>query len=214
MTSNIQPDGQLITDGVERAAAPAPGVSDVPDPFDPARLRLTQDFTASAGVQRAIMTVPVKKPAPTWFVQVHPAPEYRLETAVLELKDEQATYLVAPSLWKSLSAEPLFGPRQLLTAVNRQGVVFIWPLRMPREDRRLDLWGCSALEAAKLATAQWVRVVANLTAGQYDAWVASTPLAAPAWPTMSFQDLLKIAFRDRLIETADHPVLQKLEGRL
>ena len=34
----------------------------------------------------------------------------------------------------------------------------------------------------------------------------------PEWPELSFQDLLRIAFRDFYIESRDHPVLQQLRG--
>jgi hypothetical protein len=34
----------------------------------------------------------------------------------------------------------------------------------------------------------------------------------PVWPEASFQDLIKIAFRDRLITTIDHPVIKRLRG--
>jgi len=32
------------------------------------------------------------------------------------------------------------------------------------------------------------------------------------WPTESLKELLKIGFRDRLIDTVDHPVLKRLRG--
>ena len=49
-----------------------------PDPFDPASLRLTSDFSASIGVKKALLSVPVRKPDKSWFVRVHPSDEYRL----------------------------------------------------------------------------------------------------------------------------------------
>jgi hypothetical protein len=62
--------------------------------FDPARLRLSQNFSESVGVKKALLTVPVRKPGRQDFVRVHPDEDYRLETAVVELKDERETYLV------------------------------------------------------------------------------------------------------------------------
>ena len=76
-----------------------------PDPFDPARLRLSQDFASTLGVKKALLTVPVKKPAREWFVQVHPSDKYRLQTCVLELKEEREIYLIAPELWPELATE-------------------------------------------------------------------------------------------------------------
>jgi len=42
-----------------------------PDPFDPAKLRLTQDFTVATGVKKLLTTVPVRKPGKESFVQTH-----------------------------------------------------------------------------------------------------------------------------------------------
>ena len=43
------------------------------NPFDPAHLRLSQDFTSQIGGKKALMSVPVRKPDRQWFVRVHPA---------------------------------------------------------------------------------------------------------------------------------------------
>src|SRR5215470_9799322 len=75
------------------------------DPFDPASLRLSQDFSAQLGVKKVLTTVPVRKPDKAWFVRVHPSEDYRLQTAVVELKEERETYLVAPALWTELAGE-------------------------------------------------------------------------------------------------------------
>jgi hypothetical protein len=40
-------------------------------------------------------------------------------------------------------------------------------------------------------------------------------LPEPTWPAdLTMPDIIKIAFRGRLIETADHPVLRALRGEL
>ena len=39
------------------------------DPFDPTRLRLSQDFGEQIGVKKALLTVPVRKPDRQWFVR-------------------------------------------------------------------------------------------------------------------------------------------------
>jgi hypothetical protein len=57
--------------------------------FDPASLRLSQNFHESLGVKKALITVPVRKPAKQDFIRVHPDPDYRLETAVFNLKEER-----------------------------------------------------------------------------------------------------------------------------
>ena len=117
--------------------------------IDLERLRLSQDFPNQVGVKKAILRVPVRKSDRQWFIRVHPDPVWRLETAVLKLKDERETYLVDPEMWPELPGELV--PTVLFTAVNRQGVVFFWPVRLPGEDGHGNAWHRSALEAANHA---------------------------------------------------------------
>ena len=119
-----------------------------PDPFEPARLRLSQDLTAALGLKRLLTTVPVRKPSKEWLIRCHPDESFRIETCVIELKEDSETYLVDPGLWYDLASESTFSPRLLITTLNRQGVVFLWPIRLPRPDGRHDDWNKSALEGA------------------------------------------------------------------
>jgi hypothetical protein len=184
----------------------------VPNPFDPASLRLSQDVAASLGVKKALLTVPCRKPDKSWFVRTHPDPSYQLQTAVIELKEERETYLVHQSLWPALAAESCFSPRALFTSINRQGVLFLWPVRLPGADGKVDGWSQSALDAAALAKDGWVRVVADMSLGAYQVFEATGELPAAQWPEQTFAQLLQIAFKDRFIDSAEHPVLRKLRG--
>src|SRR3954468_20514367 len=70
-----------------------------PDPFDPAALRLGQDFAATVGVKKLLTRVPVRKSNRHEFVRVHTDPERHLATMILELKEEREVYLVAPDMY-------------------------------------------------------------------------------------------------------------------
>jgi hypothetical protein len=70
--------------------------------FDPARLRLSQDFPSAAGVKKVITTVPCRRPPDQEFVRVRPGEERRLETGMFEDKVRRENYLVEPSLWPEL----------------------------------------------------------------------------------------------------------------
>jgi hypothetical protein len=183
-----------------------------PDPFDPARLRLSQDFSAALGVKKLLTTVPVRKPSKEWFVRCHPDQTYRIETFVIELKEDSETYLVDPSLWQTLAGESTFSPRMLITTVNKQGTVFLWPIRLPGSDGKLDEWSKSAMEAANHATKGWVRVQANMNLGAYDIFQATGNLGEAEWAVPPFKEILKTAFKGRLIDSPDHPVLKRLRG--
>ena len=184
------------------------------DPFDPERLKLSQDFASSIGVKKELLTVPVKKPSKEWFCRVNPDPEMRLQTGVIELKEDREMFIVDPSLWSVLSTESTFSPRMFVTAINRQGVLFLWPIRLPGADGKLDQWSKSSLEAVNLAQERWVRVAANMSLGAYEVFTAPGELSEPEWPDKSFRDLLSIAFKDRLIDSMEHTVLKKLRGEL
>jgi hypothetical protein len=193
------------------AAAPPPPAAPPPkdDRFDPARLRLSQDFS-SVGVKKALITVPVRKPHRQAFVRVAASPELRFETAVLELKEEGETYLVDPSLRDVLALE--IAPKELFLAIDRQGVLFLWPVKLPQADGRHDAWSRSAFAAAEAAMKSWVRVVANLSLGAYEVYVATADIPEPDWPSMELKEIIQIAFRDRYIDTIDHPVVRRLRG--
>jgi hypothetical protein len=179
--------------------------------FDPAHLRLSQNFHESLGVKKALITVPVRKPGKQDFIRVHPDPAYRLETAVLQLKEERnETYLVAPELWPELAGE--ITPMVLFTAINRQKVTFLWPIRLPGADGRSDEWNASAQEAAQMAQSGWVRVMANMSLGAYDVFEATGDIPDPEWPETAFSGLLNIGFKGRYITSLDHPVVHRLRG--
>jgi hypothetical protein len=180
--------------------------------FDLSRLRLAQNFSESIGVKKALLTVPVRKPNRQEFVRVHPDENMRLETAVLELKEDRETYLVEPELWAELAGE--LTPKALFTAINRQGVLTIWPVRLPGEDGRHDEWNRSALEAAQMAMNRWVRVAANMSLGAYEVYEASADLPDPQWPDLNFQQILEVAFKDRFVRSLDHAVVRRLRGDL
>ena len=190
------------------AGTEAPSLA--PDPFDLGNLRLSQSFTETAGVKKLLTTVPVRKPNPQDWVRVHPGSEYRENFPLIELKDEREEYVVAASLVPELVGE--FVSKTLYTTVNRQGVVSLWPVRLPDPDGREMEWHRSAREAAELAMNRWVRCKANRSLGAYDIFQAEACIAEPAWPDLTFQQIIRIAFRDRLITSMDHPVIKRLRG--
>jgi hypothetical protein len=174
-------------------------------------LRLSQDFAARVGTKKILAVVPVRKPDRQWWIRVHPDPNMRFETAIFESKEEGATYLVDRSLWDELQPELI--PKTIFTAVNTLGLIFLWPIKMPGPDGRLDDWNSSAMKGAVEGQTQWVRVAANKAEGAYNILYASAPKPDPVWPQATFQELLQIAFKDQFIKTMDHPVIRRLQGK-
>jgi hypothetical protein len=182
------------------------------DPFDPANLRLSQAFAETVGVKKLLTTVPVRKPSPQDFVRVHPDPEFRENFPIIELKDEREEYIVVADLVPALMGE--FVTKTLFLAINRQGTPFFWPVRLPSPDGKNLEWWRSAREAAELGQKSWIRVRANMNLGAYDIFRAESAIPDPEWPPLGFWDLIRIAFRDHLIDHIDHPVIKRLRGQV
>src|SRR5262245_41194598 len=137
-----------------------------PNPFDPAALRLDQSFAGAVGVKKLLTTVPVRKPNRQDFVRVHPDPANRLTpAAIVELKEEREVYLVTPAMAMELPGELTVAT--LYTSINRQGVLHLWPVKLPGPDGKHNEWHRSAAEAAELAMRRWVRLTANMSLGAY-----------------------------------------------
>ena len=100
-----------------------------PDPFDLSSLRLNPSFLETAGVKKLVTTVAARRPNPQEFFRIHPAPEYRENFAMIDLKEDREDFLVRPELVPELVGEVVY--KTIVTAINRQGVVFLWPIRLP-----------------------------------------------------------------------------------
>lgn len=173
-------------------------------------LRLGQGFQSSAGIKKPLVTVPVQKPPRQEYFRVNPDPSFQFPANVLEVKSDDETFLVDRSLWEELGHE--LSPRLLLAAITRQGLLFIWPLRLEDAYGRLDPWSASASVGAESAKSNWTRVTSNRGLGRYDVFDAPTKFPDAEWPEATMEQILEIAFRGRIITTVDHPAVRRLRG--
>ncbi len=191
---------------------PDPHDDDPPNPFDPKKFRIGQRFGEGQDVQRILVSVPVRKPNRQEFFRTHPDPTMSLEAAILELKQDRQSFIVAPELAPHLPGEAV--AKVLIPTLTNHGTLFLWGIKLPDEQGRLDEWNSVALEVAERAKTKWIRLMANMAAGTYDVLEAKALFPDPKWPDLSLAQLLAIAFKGRVIETMDHPVLQRLRGEL
>ncbi len=200
---------------VEDDAAAAPEATKVepPDPFDLDRLRVTADYEADAAVKKLIITVPVRRPHRLEWFWVHPSEEYRGVFMSIELKEEREMYVASPHVAQELPSE--IQRRMIYTAQNASRVTFLWPVRMAAPGDRLDDWSTSAHEAAAKAMRERIRLVSNRSLGAYETIVTENSPTGfePKWPELSFQELIRLAFKGgRLIDSFDHPVIRQIRG--
>jgi len=78
---------------VSSVCIPEPAKNQRPDanlnPFDPSRLRLSQDFVGAAGVKKILTTVPVRKPSKEWFIRTHCDSAYHINSCVIGMQSRR-----------------------------------------------------------------------------------------------------------------------------
>jgi hypothetical protein len=217
----VDPDVELAGDPAAQAAAepvtpttPAPvekteKVEPAEDDFNLENLRLDQSFLETS-VKKLLVTIPVRRPSNQDYIRVNPNPAYRGNFAIIELRDEREIYLLSLTIARGLPGE--FANATIYTAINRQGVLFLWPVKLPQPDGRVIEWHRAAAEAAEIAMTRWIRVKANMSLGAYDIIAATGVVPDPVWPKEPFQQLLKIAFRSYFVNSFDHPLVKRLTG--
>jgi hypothetical protein len=187
--------------------------ADLEEPWDLDALRLAQDFDAEVGGKKLLTTVPVRKPTRQEFVRVHPDPAWHLGAALLEVQEDNENYLVVAALQRALLQDVL--PVDLVTTINRTGTLFLWPVKLPKSGKGGNAWLTSAQEAARLAQQYWIKMTSNRELGAYEITRATGQFPEPEWPSdMSFAEMLKLAFKDHVIQNFRHPVLRRLRGEI
>ncbi len=175
-------------------------------------IRLSPEDTTGLGAKEILTRVPVRRPRKQEFVRCHPDPAMTLAVTLYVDDDDGEAYFVAPNM-RGVLADSV-KPTLLQLSIMRNGTLFIWPLTIPSaEGGGGRSWHESALKAKEIAKTQWIRVLADKTRNGYRVFAAEGTLAAPVWrEDKTFNELLEIAFADRIIMTEDHPVVRKLRG--
>lgn len=180
------------------------------DPYDLEKLRVNEDYLESTNVKKLLTTVPMRKPAPQDFIRVHPDPKYRELMAFLELKEDRETYVADLRAVPELASECYIAT--MFTAITRTGILFLWPVRVPAADGRTNDWHVSAAAAAEQAMKHWVRIKSNMSLRAYEIYLAESKIPDPEWPDLTFQEIFRIAVKDKLINQSNHPVIKRLRG--
>lgn len=205
-TNNLQQteDSKMITSDTPEVTTEAP------NPFDPESLRLNPN-SFDVSIKKVIAIIPCRKPGSQEFVRVHPGEEWQIDVLILEDQETREYYIVDRSLHEHLAGECF--PVKLRLAVTRNGTPFLWLLKLSK-DGRSNRWNDSAMIAAKEAETRWVRMKSNHSASYYNIEVAEKINHEPDWPELTFEEILELCFKDRFIDSPDHPLLRKLRGEV
>ena len=184
--------------------------TDAADIFsDLSALRLSPEAAGQIGTAEVLVNVPVRKPSPSEFVRVCPDPTMSLATTIY-IDAERETYFVAPEVRDVLVA----GVKTILlmTAVTQRGLVLLWPIALGDGSSRRNAWHETARDAAELAKREWVKVVSDMTSGCYHVFQAKGKLPEPVFPDKTLPELLRVAFRGRIIDSENHPAVRQALG--
>jgi hypothetical protein len=167
---------------------------------------------AAGAMQEVLTHVPLQRPGRQVFFRTNPDPSWSLTTSIVF--DEEGfgrdAYLVLPQMRGELLGEVR---TTLVSAImTRQGVFQLWPLKLPLDDGHPNAWYESAREALELSRTRWVCMRPDLSLGAYRVLCAIGDLPDPVWPDRPFRELLDIAFRGRIIDSSDHPLVRRLRG--
>jgi hypothetical protein len=199
-----------ITDG------PTPRKGDLFDDLD--KLAVDQNFDELT-TEIDFVHIPIRKPNKQCFIRVSPEERHRLRLAMLELDTgtggDRELFIVHPSILPAVADLPGLSQRIVMLCVARpESTPFLWPIKTPNEKSgRKDAWSRSALEIARRAIKDWIRVTPNLAMGCYVATVAKASWPEPKWPELSMNEMLRRAVgEDGVITTHDHAAIKALRG--
>src|SRR5258706_1989528 len=126
------------------------------DPFDLENIRLDQSKMNAPAAKKLLIKIPVRKPNRQDWIRVNP--QLSICAALIDHKETRDQYLVQAKLAPYVEQESYRAT--LYLTMNRQGVAFFWPVRLP-EDGRSNDWNENSRVAAEEAVKNWVRVMSN-----------------------------------------------------
>ena len=182
--------------------------------FDLSRFAVGTEVEEFAGGRERLNVVPVRKPNKENWVRTHPNVKERwVKTYILDLRDYNESFLVMPDIRDYLleRGEQTLTRQVLITSITRQGTLFLWPVKLPQSDGSSNQWNDSALEAASIARTSWIRLQSDRSLGAYKTVVRDGG-PDPVWPEISIDEIVKIAFKGKVIQSLSHPRLAELLG--
>ena len=175
-------------------------------------LRLPANYGATLGVKKLLTNVPVCKPKKSNFFRSHADEVMCVPAMLLENREANESYLVTPDVAQSISE--LVRPVVLHAAIDRQNNLFLIPVPLPDSSGKRYQWHESLAQAVEYAKRKWIRISANMQLGGYDVYEAEAALPDPEWPSCTMDELVRLAFRGKIIDSLEHPAVQSLLGRV
>ena len=186
--------------------------------YNPLKLdKLRTKSDVLKGVWTDPSRIPVlTRPEPNTWVRVRPGEEY---SAVIDLLvatnasnsgDRNPLYVATDAVRPEL--ERFIKPHRVAVGVTyHDKVEFLWARAVGGGD---NTWTASIMRAMDKCETDWIALDSDRALGEYKIHVAprSEQWGEPKWRDRTLEDVLGLAFRDRIINTMDHDVVKRLLG--
>ena len=106
-------------------------------------------------------------------------------------------------------------PFKFFIGVTASNAIFLLDVPEDTEDDKGfgRSWHESAQQTVIAGREGWIRVVSNRSAGGYDVKYPEGNIGEPTWPDVTLEEILNIAFRDRIIKDGEHKLIKDLRGQ-
>jgi hypothetical protein len=169
--------------------------------------------TALVSVRKRLVDIPARTPHDEWFVRTSVNPAH---SGTLPLYWDKVgsgrPFLIDEAV------QDYFGNKVrnnwCVLSVTRQLTYFLWCSPLEDEDGVWNSWHESAHDMKTIAAESWIKVVSNKQKGGYDPidFVGPVPPPEPEWPNLTWEEIVRLAFRRHLVETDNHPLIRRRLG--
>lgn len=142
----------------------------------------------------------IRNPKGTEIIRLHP--DWHFDGLPMVRPSTASYYIVAAVLYNLLIGR--MGVCNLHAAITAEGIPFLWPVS---ED------SVTANTAAAATVRGWVKVAWDQGSKAYKVEEPTVKPADPTWPFESFDALIEVALKDRILDNPDHPVVKALLER-
>lgn len=165
------------------------------------------DFSgvAKAGTPTRIQ---IGKPKRDEWITVRPEDDWHLATYTIEEAEtlDREHYIVVPELANGMLCDDARYTNLFLT-ISSTGRLFFWAVKQSAGSRR-NFWAESAKAAVEIAKRGWIRLIPGHDG--YEIREATVQMPSAQWPSLDRDELIRLAFEDRIIKSDDHPVARRL----
>lgn len=173
-------------------------------------------------IVHVLSTIPVGRPSKTMFFRVRTGVGWEpLELFVYTPKGAQkdsVPFLALPVCWGHLQETRALTPAKFyIYIVYGSNQVFVdWIPTKVDQNGNINRYHTTRMEIYELAKTRWVRMRANTDGGYHECSYPEDNLPDPIWAEkpVNLEEAIRIAFKDNILDSLDHPEMKKLRGKL